>query len=121
MKTDRVGRHPPGIEVAPAVEVETVPTGWPLTLLDVGNGGFLVGGQKPFPIDEIFDFWFHSLDGAWSTGLSARVIYTHERTLPGHRRPEFVAGFAFVSTHLPLIQQRVRALVRLTAGAVSAD
>jgi hypothetical protein len=94
------------------VEVETVPAGWPLALLDVGSGGFLVSASHPFPLDEVFDFWFHSPDGAWATALTARVIYTHERTLPGERPPEFVAGFAFVSTHLPLTQQRVRDLVR---------
>ena len=74
-------------------------------------GGFLVSGPHPFPVDEALDFWFSMPGSDWSTSLTARAIYGHERTLPGHQPAEFVCGFAFVSTHLPLIRQRVADLM----------
>jgi hypothetical protein len=107
-------RIPPG-----EMQVETVPRGWPLSLLDVGTGGFLVSGPRPFPIDESFDFWFHSPEGGgWSTSLTARGVYGHERTIPGRRPAEFVCGFAFEHFDLPLVRQRIDDLIEHARGAL---
>jgi hypothetical protein len=107
-------RVPPG-----EIRVETVPPGSPLSLLDVGAGGFLVSGPHPFPIDESFDFWFHApKDGGWSTALTARAVYGHERTLPGRRPAEFVCGFAFEHTDLPLVRGRIDDLIEQARAAL---
>jgi hypothetical protein len=116
MNTDHGGHRAPILETGSGLEVavETVPPGWPLTLLDIGSGGFLVSGPRAFPVDEAFDFWFHIPGSSWSTGLTGRAIYAHERTLPGHHPVEHVCGFAFISTHLPLVRQRIADLVDRT-------
>ena len=113
MNVDRGADRTPGLLVEPGVQVavETVPPGSRLSLIDVGMGGFLVSGPHPFPIDEALDFWFSMPGSDWSTSLTARAIYAHERTLPGHEPAEFVCGFAFASTHLPLIRQRIADLM----------
>ena len=113
MNVDRGVRRTPGLLVEPGVQVavETVPPGSKLSLIDVGTGGFLVSGPHPFPVDEALDFWFSMPGSDWSTSLTARAIYVHERTLPGHQPAEFVCGFAFVSIHLPLVRQRVADLM----------
>jgi hypothetical protein len=86
----------------------------PVSLVDVGLGGFLVESTAPYDVDAITDFVFESLEEDWTTRLQARVVYCHERDIAGSL---FMAGFAFVNAEAPEVKARIHGLIQRVVKA----
>ena len=82
------------IRVLGHLEVYLEGEGTPVTLRDIGLGGFSTETAFPFASDAVHAFAFTVAPG-WSTVLRAKVV--HSRPEQGDPSPTYVTGFEFVT------------------------
>ena len=126
--TQTPGPFPPneaGRRRSPRVDVHgqlTLTTGLApsaLTVINVSSGGFLIHSRQPLAVGDAHDCQFSTPDGAWSTSLRARVVYTLTLSPPEERPPEYASGFAFVETEDETVERRIRELLDRILGGTA--
>jgi hypothetical protein len=99
------------IAVNGTINVESVPAGQPLRLMDVGTGGFCVESVAPLPRDSVTSYRFATHDKAWSAMFRARAVYSKPVPSNDPGPLKYVSGFSFVNTEAPAVQRELMALM----------
>jgi hypothetical protein len=79
-----------------------------------------VTGPAPYPIGDIRQFRFTSVDDGWSTVLRVRIAYSHRRiAADSYDSEEFATGCAFVDVGEPEVERQVDGLIARASGIIS--
>lgn len=104
-------RHTIRIAVNGNMNVESVPTGQALLLIDVGIGGFCVETAAAVPPDSVTNYRFITPDKRWSAMFRARTVYSKPVPSDDPVVRKFVSGFSFVNAESPAVQRELMALM----------
>ena len=104
-------RHTIRIAVHGNMNVECVPAGQALRLIDVGIGGFCVESAAALPSDSITNYRFVTPDKKWSAMFRARTVYSKPAPSEDPAVRTYVSGFSFVNTESQAVQRELMALM----------
>jgi hypothetical protein len=101
------------------LHVESEQKGPPLHLIDVGAGGFSAQAFSALPIGSVHSYRFTTPDRTWSAIFSARTVYCRPEAADGRPTGRYVAGFCFVRTEPPAMQERLMSMLDVVTGFVT--
>lgn len=90
----------------------------PLTLNDLGAGGFSLRSPAVLPVGVVMRFEFRTADARWATTLSAKSVYSR----PDPESPDgslFLNGFMFLHPETPTVMARINALIDRATAVIS--
>jgi len=93
------------------MNVESVPAGQLLKLVDVGIGGFCAQAVTALPPKTETSYRFHTPDRKWTAILRARAVHSKQIPAGEPSAGEFLIGFSFVNTDSPAVQRELMALI----------
>jgi hypothetical protein len=82
----------------------------PMTLQDVGMGGFSVTSPVQLPVNVVGLYRFGTPDGAWSARFAARIVYCI-RQPASDGPPVFHVGLTFVQADADATEQNLMAMM----------
>jgi c-di-GMP-binding flagellar brake protein YcgR len=108
----RTERH----SVSAGVTAQIVGLDIPVTLVNIGVGGFAIASEKQLPADSRLEARFADAAGQWTTTLNARVAYSVSQPVQdGEYRGKYITGFAFVDAEIPAVKRQIREFIAAVA------
>lgn len=104
--------------MAPIV-VQSADARLPMTLFDLGAGGFSVESGTPLRVGQVMSFRFSTPDGGWAAVLSAESVYSKPNPPEPSKAPRFLTGFQFVHTTAPGVTASINALIDRATSVIS--
>jgi hypothetical protein len=101
------------------LNVECEQEGPPLRLIDVGAGGFSAQAISALPIGAVQIYRFTTPNRAWSALFKARAVYCRPESVDGRPTGRYVAGFCFVRTDPPAVQEQLMSMLDLMTGPLA--
>jgi hypothetical protein len=108
----RTERHP----IGPGVTAQLVGLDMPVTLVNIGVGGFAIASDAMLPAATRLEARFAAVDGKWTTSLNVRVAYSVSQPVQdGEYKGKYVTGFAFVDADIPAVKRQIREFIAQVA------
>jgi hypothetical protein len=98
--------------IGPGYNAELIGVNVPVTLVNIGIGGFALASDRLLPAATRLEARFTDADKTWSTSLTARVAYSVSQPIAdGDDRGKYITGFAFVDADLPAVKRRIQEFI----------
>ena|SRR5689334_20034133 len=104
------------LPVGPGVKAEIVGLDMPVTLVNVGVGGFAIASERLLPAATRLEARFSDVEAKWATSLTVRVAYSVSQPVQdGEYRGKYITGFAFVDADIPAVKREIREFIAQVA------
>jgi hypothetical protein len=108
--------------IGPGFTAQLVGVDIPVTLVNIGVGGFALASDRLMPSATRVEARFADTGQAWSVSLNARIAYSVSQPCSeGEYRGKYITGFAFVDADVPSVKRRIQDFItRVMLDVVSA-
>ena len=102
-------RRSPRVEVVEAIHGQIRPHNVPITLINVGHGGFLMRSPVGYAVGDVHKFRI-TVDGEYPIVLRGRVAH-HRRITAANGTPAYLIGVEFTDQQITACAQAIDVLV----------
>jgi len=98
--------------IGPGFTAQLVGIEMPVTLVNIGVGGFALASDRLMPSATRVEVRFADLAQSWGTSLNARIAYgVSQPCTEGEYRGKYITGFAFVDADVPSVKRRIQEFI----------